>query len=429
MMKLILTVATVIAIGAIILVIALRDDSTSHGTAKNKDKTELVRQWEKIRDFEEAQPPDEKKPEADESEKKQRTSSARPVFPPIELSPIGFEKYWECHLRDREITGMWLIGGGIYAETKGHWLYKIDAKSGYVLWVYDVEAGIKAAPFVYKYDNSGKSALGKYNELFVLANGTVHCLDEEEGFRLWSHKLRHAPSSPVFASASYFYYGSGDDRLRAVDKESKTITWDLVAGGDIVAGGAQKGPDIFFASEDGRVYCANAALGVIKWTFTAKDAFSAAPCLYKGRLYIGCRDKNLYALHADNGILDWSFTCEAQVVDTPVAVDQTVFCRDKSNSFFAVSRKTGEEKWRLRDGTQLLLLGRKNAYVLTGEKQIAAVENETGKVLWKKPFNDADFFLTNPADSTAVRKGVADYLILCGYMNAWFFCIREKDPN
>jgi outer membrane protein assembly factor BamB len=358
---------------------------------------------------------------------KRRTWSQRPNFPPVELNPIGFQKHWDSHLLDREITDMWLINNNLYAETKGHWLYKIDAKSGYVMWVYDMGAETEARPFIYAYEPAEKTGLRKYDEMYILAADSVHCVDEEAGFLVWKHGLRKTPSSPVFASASHFYYGSWNDRLYAIDKETRTITWEYVTGGDIVAGGEEKDPTIFFASEDRKVYCADASRGHIRWEYEAQGAFSSDPFFYKNRLYIGCRDYNVYSIRTTDGTLDWRFPCQAEVTARPIAVDRMVYCRARNNWFYAIDRKEGKEKWKLRNGVKLLLVGRKNAYVVTRSKEIACVDNETGKLQWKKPFRDVDFFLTNASDRRTIRKGLSDYLIYFGYKNAWFFCIREKD--
>lgn len=361
-------------------------------------------------------------------------SARRPNFPPVELNPIGFDKHWEYHIRDREIMNVWLLDYNIYAETKGHWLYKIEGTKGTVDWVYDIGASIEARPYIYNYSDSDKQTLKKFDEIFILAADAIHCVDEEEGFKVWSHGLRFTPSSQPFASASHFYYGSWDDRLRAVNKQTKVITWEHVTRGDIVAGGAQDDPSIYFVSEDNTIYCADASRGTITWKYTGYGPFSATPYFYKNRLYVGCRDFYLYSIRTSDGTLDWRFPCEAEIVSEPVAVDygtdnrsKMVYCRAKNNWFFAVDRWDGKEKWRLRDGVKLLLAGRKNAYVLTGTKEIACVENQTGEVQWKKPFKDVDFFATNDADWRTIKKGDSDYLIYFGYRNAWFFCIREKD--
>lgn len=357
----------------------------------------------------------------------------RPGFPPVELEPIGFELRWESHLGDREVANIWLINHNFYVETKGHWLYKIDGKSGYVLWVCDIGAKIEKDPFLYTYEESEKEILKKYNEIYILASDAIHCVDEGIGWLVFKHNLRYTPSSPPFASASHLYYGSWDNRLRAIDKETKAITWECVTGDDIVAGGAQKDPTIFFLSEDGKTYCLDASRGTERWVFKGQRAFSATPCFYKNRLYAGCRDYNIYSIRTVDGTLDWRFPCEAEVVDTPVAVDGgglrhgTVFCRARNKWFYAINRKDGKERWRLREGLKLLLLGRKSAYVLTSTGDIACVNNESGKVQWKKPFSDVDFFVVNDADRRTIRKGLSDYLIFFGYRNAWFFCIREKD--
>ncbi len=352
----------------------------------------------------------------------------RPELPPDKLDAMGFKLYWDSHLRDREIANMWLLNYNVYAETKGHLLFKIDGKSGFVDWVYDMGFATEGKPYIFAYDEKDREILNKFNEIFIIAGNYMYCVDEDVGFEVWKAYLRHTPSSPPFASSSHYYYGSWDNRLRAFNKESKLVDWDQVTRGDIVAGGIEKVPAIFFMSGDGTVYCTDASRGTVNWEFKSQGPFSATPFFYKNRLYVGCKDFNIYALRTTDGTMDWRFPCEAEVVDTPVAVDDAVYCRARNNWFYAIDRRKGKEKWRLYNGAKLLLAGRKHAYVLTSAKEIACVDRKDGKVLWKRPFKNMDFFLINHADARTIKKDISDYLIYLGHKNAWFFCIREKDP-
>ena len=221
-MKYIIAVAVILILCAVVLFVVHRDDGSRQDAGKEESSSANIEEWLKIRDKGlQEQAPEESKPDMEEAGKKVDTGGSKPEFHPFEPGSIGFEKCWETHLRDRQIVSLWLLDGAIYTETKGHWLYKIDTKAGHVLWVYDVEAGIDSAPFVYKYEDADKSAPDKFNEIYVLAKGTVHCVDEEAGFRNWTHKPSFAPSCPVFASDSCFHYGSADKKLHAIDKEKR----------------------------------------------------------------------------------------------------------------------------------------------------------------------------------------------------------------
>jgi outer membrane protein assembly factor BamB len=360
----------------------------------------------------------------------QRQRRMRPHLA-VELESIGFEQLWETNLRNREVVNMYFMNGNIFAATKGNYLYKIRGKDGFVRWVYDLGNDITAEPFAFIYERDLPGGPPLYDEIYVLCHDTLHCIDEEEGFRVWTYDLRQPASGPPFASRSHTYYGGWDDRMHAIDKKDLTQDWECVTRGDIVAGGQQKDPAVFFASCDGNVYCADASRGVITWTFPCSGPVTETPYFYKNRLYVASRDYNLYAIKTTDGLLEWKFPCESEV-RSPVAIDtaqsMTAYCVADNYYFYAIDRKDGTLKWKLKDGVKLLMVGRQNAYILTRNREIAAVDNETGELRWKKSFANVDFFTTNYADARDVRLGKADYCIYLGFKNGWLFAIREKEP-
>ncbi|MFH1421291.1 MAG: PQQ-binding-like beta-propeller repeat protein [Planctomycetota bacterium] len=355
----------------------------------------------------------------------------RPQFPIVELETIGFKLAWDLPLHGRELRNMYFLNGNIYTETKEHFLYKIRTREGIARWVYELGDKITAEPFVFVYDrdvHQGEGANSRFrDEVYVLCNDALHCIDEEDGDNLWKLNLKYPASSPPFASFSHVYYASWDNRLHAISKKDLIQDWEYVTGDDVIAGGSQKEPVIFFVSCDNNIYCADASRGTISWKIPSNKRIVTAPYFYRNRLYVGSQDHCLYAIKTIEGLIDWRFHCEAKVITTPIAVDMTVYCAADNRYFYAVDRKEGTLKWKIKNGYRLLLVGRHNVYILTRNKEIVAVDKETGELRWTKSFKDVDFFMTNAADSQDIRLGKAFYCIYLGFKSGWIFAIEEKE--
>ncbi|MHC4662253.1 MAG: outer membrane protein assembly factor BamB family protein [Planctomycetota bacterium] len=348
------------------------------------------------------------------------------------LNNIGFKLHWETVLQDRIIRNAWLLAdpgmlekAALYVETESHLLYKIRLQDGFVRWVHDVGGPIYGAPYVYHY--TPDPAMRRYDEIYVLTGDIIQAIDEEEGFQLWQRTLNFASSSPPSASGSHVIVGSWKDWVHSISKEEGHLEeWNYKTFGDVTAAGVGKDHLVYVPSNDGMLYCFTAAKRAEPiWKFKTNGPIVAPPYLYRSILYLPSMDFNCYAVSAITGELAWVFRSGNRVMQTPVAIKNSVYVFCKDFGMYAVDRKgknAGNERWSFRNGTQVLARGKKFIYVLSErgkDKDICAIDDVRGDVLWKHPYPHVDFFLCNPNPD--------DPTIYLGFRSGWFFAIKEQD--
>lgn len=91
----------------------------------------------------------------------------------------------------------------------------------------------------------------------------------------------HAPQL-IVADGMVFFGSSTDDTLRALDVASGKLRWSFTTGGPVRFAPAYSEARIYIASDDGFLYCLNAASGDMVWKFHAADTDSMV--LGNGRL-------------------------------------------------------------------------------------------------------------------------------------------------
>ena len=78
----------------------------------------------------------------------------------------------------------------------------------------------------------------------------------------------YAPQ-PVIANGLLYFGSSADDTVRALDAKSGEERWYFIAGGPVRFAPQVVGDRIYFAADDGFVYCLDAATGKLGWSFRA----------------------------------------------------------------------------------------------------------------------------------------------------------------
>ncbi len=349
------------------------------------------------------------------------------------LTRLGFKLHWETVLQDRVIRNAWLVANpnrfeksAIYAETESHLLYKIQINDGFVRWVHDVGGPIMGPLNVYYYPEDIKPRM--YDEIFLLTGDTVQAIDEEEGFQLWIKKLDFATSSVPCASSTNVMIGSWKDWMHSISKEEQLEEWNYKADNDVTAPGVGKDHLLYLPSHDGKLYCFTAAKRAEPiWTFDTRGPLVAAPYLFRNMLYIPSMDFNVYAVSAITGEQAWVFRSGYRVMQQPIAIQNTVYVFCKDFGMFAVDRKgrnAGKQRWSFRNGKQLLARGKKYVYALSQyvkDRDICAIDNRSGDVLWKHPYPHVDFFLTNPNPD--------DPVVYMAFKSGWFFAIKELEET
>ncbi|HEO71855.1 MAG TPA: hypothetical protein ENN80_11385, partial [Candidatus Hydrogenedentes bacterium] len=143
---------------------------------------------------------------------------------------------------------------------------------------------------------------------------------------------------PVVAGKTLYFGSSANDALVALDTDTGAERWRFYTDGPIRLAPAVAGGKVYFASDDGCLYCLDGASGALAWRFRAVpsertllgntrliSAWPArgAPVVADGMVYFGAGIWSfegifLYALDAETGAVVWANdTCDVPYMQQP----------------------------------------------------------------------------------------------------------------
>jgi len=161
---------------------------------------------------------------------------------------------------------------------------------------------------------------------------------------------------------------------------------------------------------DGKLYVVPLDGGPVVWSFPTAfgKAISAPVAVCDGRIYFGCEDGYLYVLGPDGNAPGPSKDLELEKIRSPVTSKLTDPQYDWYTSFGDLANTNANDqgirppfrmKWiRRYKGTSkhMSVCGGGRMYTHTAEGQIFAVEQETGRLLWRRYFPGVHVSYTTP---------------------------------
>jgi outer membrane protein assembly factor BamB len=161
-------------------------------------------------------------------------------------------------------------------------------------------------------------------------------------------------STAAIAGATV-YFGSDDGYLYAADAQTGTERWRFKTGGMVRSSPAVVNGIVYFASRDGNLYALTAASGRQLWKMAFGkdlgpqnywDYYLSSPIIADGNLYIGSGDGFLYVLQAKNGRLVWKFDAQSRIRSTPALSGNSVVFGTMSGHVYALDRTSGTQRWK-----------------------------------------------------------------------------------
>ena len=263
------------------------------------------------------------------------------------------EKLWEFPTRYPIMSSPAVADGVLYFGADDHYIYAVDTADGTKLWDFDAGSTVKSSPVVvngivhvgsannffytlHGLDGRLRLRFKAYNPImsspamsngtayFINSNGYLFAIDSKAltwpqeheikpyWFQLYLFGLGIPPpppqtgllwvlnlgktgsSSPVVVEDN-LYIGS-DNKLIAVDLQSRQKRWEFETQDDIASSPAVAGTTVYIGSKDGRLYAVDAATGEKLWDFLTGDKITSSPAVANGVVYIGSHDGKVYAI-------------------------------------------------------------------------------------------------------------------------------------
>jgi eukaryotic-like serine/threonine-protein kinase len=178
----------------------------------------------------------------------------------------------------------------------------------------------------------------------------------------------------------------------------------------------------------------------VKWKFLTQGRIYSSPALAAGILYFGSTDHYLYAVDAQTGVAKWKFAAGSGITSSPAVSQGAVFFSSYDGNVYSVDVATGKLLWKFKtEGehryTATHLHGQQPAaeampdpfdcylsspvplngslYIGSGDGNIYALEQGTGKVLWK--FKTGDVVHATPA--------IANGTVFVGSWDSYFYAL------
>ena len=242
--------------------------------------------------------------------------------------------------------------------------------------------------------------------IFVVdAASDVTAFDAANGRELWNTELTpdeeddgHISGGLAFENGRVFA-GTGFAQVIALDAVTGQIIWRKNVGAPVRSAPTVRGGRVFAVSLDNKLHVLSAMDGSLLWTHsgsaeTAMLLGGASPAVDNGVVVVPYTSGELAALKVENGRQLWidSLTSRrrtdataalAHIRANPVIDRGRVFAISHSGLMVSIDQRTGQRIWEKNiGGHQSIWVAGDYIFTLTGNEELAALERDTGRVMW-----------------------------------------------
>lgn len=329
-----------------------------------------------------------------------------------QLEEIHFANVWRPVVNLKiGVEQAWLAGGNVYLTTADgsddYKLLKIDGETGLVRWSFDLPLGkLEKQPHFYRYPKELRDT--NPDELWLVQNDTIYCLDDAEGAENYHIECKFPISTAIASAQDHVFVGSWNKRMYAISKSKRLEEWSHITEAPITASAEVGQLNVFFGSEDNHVYCLNIGGGYQpgkSWAEPTGGKIVSTPLFDSSRVYVGSWDYKVYCFDEYQGFQRWTYPTGAPVV-TPLfsykdylfAVSEDDRGGRKSYKLIALGRNDGLLKWERADMKRVIAADAFNCYALDDENQLHALRLTDGEGAWTLDVRGFKFVLSQDAE-------------------------------
>ena len=275
------------------------------------------------------------------------------------------------------------------------------------------------------------------NLTYVASRDGVVLATDEQGKTVWQQKTKLPITSGVAAGYGVVVIATAKGEVLALNPANGQTLWRKTLLAPVLASAALSAETIVIQSNDGKVYGLDSKTGEKRWVYdTPVPSLSlrgyATPLIDENLVIVATATGKIVALDVNTGIAQWESriaTSEgrselARMVDVDgdmlMTINKELYVASYQGQLAALNIKDKPDPlWTLPTSTtQSLAEGLGNVYVVDAASSILAVDQETGKVVWKQ----SDFAwrgLSNPVV-------VGNYLVV-GDSSGYLHIMAQSD--
>lgn len=316
-----------------------------------------------------------------------------------------------------------LSGRSIFVGSDTGILFAVDTGTGKEKWRFEADFSIASDPFLdgnFIYFSTKKGSLYSVD----LETATLNWRFSSEAERLYEGGWDYFVSSPVVVGDAVIF-GSGDNHIRALSKETGEEIWDFDTGAIVRSTPAVYKNILYCGTMEGEMYALDLQSGKQIWKFKTdgnksfpKGEILFQPVVCNGSVFFGSRDAIFYALNAETGSLLWKVDEEGPWYTKAAAFKDTIFAASSDGRFIqALDVSTGKEKWKFFAEDLIFsqpIINDGILYVGSHDSYLYAVDIENGRLL--KSLKTEDAVLSSPV----VDQGILYF----GSDDGWLYAFR-----
>jgi len=202
---------------------------------------------------------------------------------------------------------------------------------------------------------------------------------------LWSYET----GEPVFSSPAVaedkVFVGSEDGKVYCLNAASGDLIWSYQTGDWVYSSPAVAEDKVFVGSEDGKVYCLNAASGDLIWSHETSDMVGSSPAVAGDRVFVGSYDGKVYCLNAASGDLIWSYVTGGRVDSSPAVAGDRVFVGSYDGKVYCLNAASGDLIWSYVTGDWVYsspAVAEDKVFVGSDDSKVYCLNVENGQEIW-----------------------------------------------
>lgn len=195
-------------------------------------------------------------------------------------------------------------------------------------------------------------------------------------------KLPFAASCAAVADEHRIYVGAANQRFYSLDIIGGFQHWQLMTPKTVSATPVLRGPNLYFAGQDGDVVSCTSADRVKNWVYETEAPIFADLVVTADSVMAASSDRSLYCLDRVTGKRRWRVRFDRPLNQPPVLSGGRVFQQVPELGLVILDFATGEELWKRESGGQFLCQFEDDVLLLVGDglRQIVRIEAKTGQV-------------------------------------------------
>jgi outer membrane protein assembly factor BamB len=198
-----------------------------------------------------------------------------------------------------------------------------------------------------------------------------------------------SPSTTPARYAGRMLVGSSDYKLHAV-ADNGTHMWAVQTGGRVCSSPAPDGEDVYFGSDDGRLYKVDVDSGMPLWEFKTGGRIRSSPALAGRTVFVASYDGFLYAVDADGGKERWKAPIAPLTRSSPAVRDGRVYIGDEKGSVYAFDARDGKQAWKhkIEGFVSMCPVVTPDGVFFASEQGHGVFVNMDGKTVWSVDLQD-----------------------------------------